>query len=34
MRKKFIPLGLSACSLRFISMLRRGGSVGDIHEAS
>jgi hypothetical protein len=34
MRKKFIPLALSPSSLRFVSMLRRSGSVGDIHEAS
>jgi hypothetical protein len=35
MRKKFIPLALSALLFaRFVSMLRRSGSVGDIHEAS
>jgi hypothetical protein len=34
MRKKFIPLALRPCSLRFVSMLSRSGSVGDIYEAS
>jgi hypothetical protein len=34
MRKKFIPLALSAWLFALCFNARRSGSVGDIHEAS